>query len=81
MDTKSNPSEILKWFDAYKNSYKQQSGHAGSIFEKKGLALCTGIETVKITVKMELSEDISNMSGSLGFIFCSFGVLTSTTKL
>ena len=38
-------------------------------------------ETVKITVKMELSEDISNMSGSLGFIFCSFGVLTSTTKL
>ena len=44
-------------------------------------ALVDLLETVKITVKMEVSEDISNMSGSLGFIFYSFRVLTSTTKL
>ncbi len=41
----------------------------------------SGIETVKITVKIEVSVDISSMSGSLGFIFYSFRVLTSTTKL
>ena len=41
----------------------------------------TGVGIVKTRVKIELSNDISSMSGSLKFIFYSFRVLMSTTKL
>ena len=76
----ATPKEILKAIGHLVLSLYSAGCHR-DLENLKKIWHLSGVGIVKTRVKIELSNDISSMSGSLKFIFYGSRVLMSTTKL